>query len=295
MNFLTNDSVFTQARLPRRPLCTDRLSDGCWHEPAARALARRYIQINPPKTALWMVFDIDRPGGAFAWENENLPQPAWSCTTKHNGHGHIVFGLEIPVVGNNLGSKQVRYFETVKEAYRARLGADPGFAGILTKNPVHTDWVVERGLQKLWTLGELAEYIELPNKSQARQSLVGGRGRNVDTFDRLRFWAYQAVSGSRDSGLQAWMRTVQFKVIELNQYNTPLLDMRELDQIAKSVSTWVWRNYTGSSNQLNQAASDRGKLGGRPRTTTKIGLPWVLAGVDRSTWYRHKRATVRQP
>ena len=296
MNFLTEDSVFTAARLPRRPLCTDQLSDGCWREPAARALERKYIQINPPQTALWLAFDVDRPAGGLAWQAANLPQPAWSCTTRKNGHGHLVYGLEMPVRGTDLSNKAVRYLEAVKEGYRRKLGADPGFAGVLTKNPRHPDWMVERGLQKLWTLGELAEYVDLPSTrflSFRQHEVIGGLGRNCDTFDRLRFWAYRSIDGHRKNGQQDWECAVSEKLCNLNELNSPQLNGNELKHIARSVQTWVWNRYRGSGGRFNKLASELGKLGGRPRTTTKEGKPWDLAGVDRSTWYRHQ-ANVRQ-
>lgn len=298
MDFLTEDSVFTPARLPRRPLCTDQKSDGCWHEPAARALKRKYIQINPPQTALWLAFDVDRPAGGLAWQAANLPEPAWSCTTRTNGHGHLVYGLEMPIRGNDLSNKAVRYLEAIREGYRIKLGADPGFAGMLTKNPCHPDWVVERGLQKLWTLGELAEYVELPSSKflvfRQNQEL-GGLGRNCDTFDRLRFWAYRVVGEFRKRGQKDWECAVQEKLFNLNELNSPPLNSNELKHIAKSVQTWVWNRYQGSGGRFNQLASDIGKLGGRPRTTTKDGKPWVLAGKERSTWYRDRaKANVRQ-
>jgi hypothetical protein len=296
MNFLTDDSIFTPARLPRRPLCTDQLSDGCWREPAARALQRKYIQINPPLTALWLAFDVDRPAGGLAWQAANLPEPAWSCTTRKNGHGHLVYGLEMPVRGDDLSNKAVRYLEAIKEGFRARLGGDPGYAGLLTKNPRHPDWLVERGLQKLWTLGELAEYVQLPSTKLLafRQNQeLGGLGRNVDTFDRLRFWAYRAVEGYRSTGQQVWALAVNQKLEQLNDLNSPPLPQNELKHIARSVAAWVWSKYSGSGGRFNQLASDIGKLGGRPRTTTKSCQPWVLAGIDRSTWYRH-RANERQ-
>ncbi len=278
--------------MPRRPLCTDQLSTGCWHEPAARALERKYIQINPPRTALWLAFDIDRPAGGLAWQGSNLPQPAWSCTTPENGHGHLVYGLSIPVSGNDLSSKAVRYMEAIKEGFRVALGADPGFAGLLNKNPQHPYWIVERGLQKLWTLGELAEYVSLPSTDAlalGKNQDLGGLGRNCDTFDRLRFWAYGAIDGLKAGGQAHWASAVGQKLDQLNELNAPPLTAAELKHIANSVQRWVWNRYTGSGGKFNLRASELGKLGGRPRTTTANGQPWVLAGVDRSTWYRHQR------
>jgi len=172
--------------------------------PQARALERRYIQINPPRTALWIAFDVDRLAGGLAWQSANLPPPAWSTTTRHNGHGHLVYGLQIPVVENDFGSKSARYLAAIREGIRVRLNADPGFAGLLTKNPVHPDWIVERRLQKLWLLAELAEYVELPK--QHRLCLCAAM---LDWFAVQRIWrmssetaASQAAHGSLDKLLK---------------------------------------------------------------------------------------------
>lgn len=291
MDFASNSlSVFTAERLPRRPLCTDNLMDGCWRERQDRAFARRYLQINPPGVALWLTFDVDRPAGGLAWEEAGLPRPAWSCTTRKNGHGHLVYGLEMPVRGNDLSNKAVRYLEAIKEGYRRKLGGDPGYAGILTKNPNHPDWLVELGLQKLWSLGELAEFVTLPNTTQlmlANQQ-VGGLGRNVDTFDRLRFWAYKNIENYRIFGYEVWTLEVCMKGHELNELNPSPLDPAELRHIIRSVAQWVWKNYTGRGGSFNTLASALGKLGGRPKTTTAAGAPWHLAGISRASWYRRQ-------
>lgn len=292
MDFFTCESVFTEARLPRRPLCTDDLKEGCWHEPQARALERKYIQLNPHRTTLWLSFDVDRPGGGLAWQDANLPPPAWSCTTPKNRHGHLVYGLSMPVRGNDLSNRAVRYLEAVKEGYRAKLGADPGFAGLLTKKPGHPDWITERGLQKLWSLAELGEYVQLPKLNLLtlrRTQELGGLGRNCDTFDRLRFWAYEAVDAYRPRGNDEWICAVEQKIGQLNELNSPPLQASELKHIGRSVAKWVWNNYSGGGGRFNKLASTLGKMGGRPRSTTAEGQPWTLAGIDRSTWYRHQK------
>lgn len=287
-------SVFTGKRLPKRPLCSDDLSTGSWYERQHRAIERRYIQVNPPGVSLWLTFDIDRPAGGLAWQEAGLPPPAWSCTTRSNGHGHLAYALEMPVCGNDLANKAVRYLEAVKEGYRAKLGGDPGYAGLLTKNPRHTDWLVERGLQKLWSLNELAEYVTLPSTStlMLRNQQLGGLGRNCETFDRLRFWAYGAIKTCRNQGEQDWMHTVFERAEKLNELNVPGLDHRELKHIVRSVGKWVWNRYEGQGGAFNQLASTLGKMGGRPRTTTENGRPWDIKGVSRATWYRSHRQTI---
>lgn len=199
---------------------------------------------------------------------------------------------------SNLASRSVRFLEAVKEAYRRRLDGDPGYTGTLTKNPRHPDWMVERGLQKLWLLDELAEYVELPRlRLRPGDEPQGGLGRNVDSFDRLRYWAYPRVASFRDrgpGGFDAWRAAIDQKMAALDGLNMPPLGEREFKHIAKSVSMWTWKNYTGSGGEFNQHASDCGKLGGRPRTVLlpDEDKPWLAAGVDRSTWYRHQQRQV---
>lgn len=293
MNSISSISVLTTERLPRRPLCTDDfVNNGCRRRKQNKALEFQYLQINPPGVALWMLFDIDRPGGALAWDEEGLPQPAWSCTTRSNGHGHLAYALEIPVCGNNLANKAVRYHEAIKEGYRSRLGGDAGFTGILTKNPIHPSWIVERGLQKLWRLGELAEYVDLPSTKGLmfrEQQQLGGLGRNVDTFDRLRWWAYRTISDYRSRGFDKWYQATEEKVFQLDELNSPSLSQNELGHIVKSVANWVWLKYNGAGGSFNTLASTLGKMGGRPRTTTLESKPWIDAGTSRATWYRHQK------
>jgi hypothetical protein len=201
----------------------------------------------------------------------------------------------MPVCGRNLANKAVRYLEAVKEGYRRRLGGDSGYAGVLTKNPHHPHWLVERGHQKLWSLSELAEYVALPS---SRDLLLGQQpdfevfGRNVATFDRLRFWAYKAVDAfrHRGRGRDSWAEAVAVKAHQLNELNAPPLDHGELRHIVRSVAVWVWLHYDGSGGAFNELASQLGKLGGRPKTTTKSGLPWVDEGTSRATWYRDQKA-----
>lgn len=287
-------TVLTVARMPRRPLCsTDPKQCGSWREPQARALARPYVQFNPAGVTGWLLYDVDRPGGGRAWEAEGLPPPAWSCTTRANGHGHLAWGLERPVVGRDYSTKSVRFLEAVREGFRRRLQADGGYAGVLTKNPLSEDWIVAPGLQKLWDLQELGEWVKLPNwRPGIGREPGGGLGRNCDTFDRLRFWAYAHVSAARRSGgLDDWYAVLAARAERLDaQHNMPQLGWNELKHIVRSVSRWTWENYDGGGGQRSDFFREMGRRGGRPRTTPSLGEPWLAAGISRATWYRRQKS-----
>jgi hypothetical protein len=291
----TDDLFISLDRLPKKPRCsTDPKAHGSWIRSRSGALCHQYIQLDPPGVRLWMAFDVDRPAGALAWQPEGLPQPAWSCTTRDNGHGHIVYGLSVPVVGSDLAERQVRYYEAVYEAFRARLGADAGYPRVLTKNPAHPSWLLDRGQRRLWALGELAEYIQLPPlKFRPGRAPEGGLGRNCDTFDRLRCWAYTRVDAARQVGsLDAWRAACDEKVQELDQLNVPPMGWSETKHISKSVAVWTWREYDGSSGAggPNRLAQQLGRLGGRPGH----GAPWIDLGISRRQWFEVRRLPPEQ-
>lgn len=288
---MDHDIFISLDRLPKKPSCsTDPKAYGLWTRVRSSALRHQYIQLDPPGVRLWMAFDVDRPGGALEWQSAGLPPPAWSCTTRNEkhgrtGHGHIVYGLSVPVVGRDMADHPVRYYEAVYEAYRGRLGADPAYTQTLTKNPINDQWLVVRGLSRLWTLGELAEYVQLPRlQFRAGKEPEGGMGRNIDTFDRLRFWAYPRVYAARQSGsLEAWRAACDEKVQELDQLNMPPMGWSETKHISKSVATWTWQEYDGTSGtgKVNRYAQQLGKLGGRP----SHGEPWKALGISRRQWF----------
>ena len=130
-------------RTPHRPYCTDDLRAGLRIRTRRAALRLPYIQANPPHLRFWMLHDIDRPGGALAWEDAGLPPPAWAAINRDNMHAHLAWGLSAPVLTGDAGrAEPIRYLCAIESAYRAALDADPGYSGLITKNPLHERWQV---------------------------------------------------------------------------------------------------------------------------------------------------------
>lgn len=259
-----------ESGLPRRPYATDQLGTRLLITSQTKALRRRYIQANPPWLRVFPVFDIDREGAALAWEDAELPPPLWSAINRENGHAHSGWCLEAPVLlGDHDRQKPMRYLCAVESAMRERLGADPAYCGLITKNPAHSHWRTLWGPEHRYTLGELAEYLpgiekHIPRK---RPELVG-LGRNVDTFDWLRKYAYREIRlwyGQRERGVfVAWLNHLYHVALNFtaNEHPDPL-DYRETHHIAKSVSQWVWRNLDASGFSAWQAK--RGRESGQAR------------------------------
>lgn len=278
-----------QNSLPKRPYCTDELG-GLLIRQASSALKHRYIQHNPPPLLTWLVFDIDRADSAFAWDDAGLPAPAWVATNPDNGHCHISYGLLAPVARTDAArAAPLKLAAAVEYAYRAALDADRGYAGLVTKNPMHEHWRVFTPSNDcgVYDLATLAEYVTLPKRIPKREREVGV-GRNVELFDNLRQWSYSAVRQYwRPDGYNAWLGACIDRASYLNQFANPL-PYQEVRGIGKSVAKWVWKTFTPSG--FRQVQSSRGKRSGEVRREGSISetKPWESEGISRATWYRRQ-------
>jgi hypothetical protein len=262
---------FFEDRLPHRPYCTEDLQYGVRIRPRKTALSLPYLQINPPHLRMWMLFDIDREGAALAWEDANLPGPAWAAVNRENGHAHLAYGLSAPVlVAENARRQPIRFLQGIEGAYREALQADRGYSGLITKNPKHPLWRVLYGPQKLWELGELAEYgnVEKYIPRHAKQPEEIGLGRNCITFEFLRQWAYRNIRAARKRGnFVMWQADCNNRGLIRNADFAYPLDGREVWHIAKSVAMWTWRRFDieASDRRFQKRQSYLGALGGRAK------------------------------
>lgn len=285
-------SAIFQSRLPRRPYCSNDLSQGLLVRPAAIALRHRHIQPNAPLEVGWLVFDLDYQGAAFAWERANLPPPTLTVSNPSNGHAHLFYGLTTPVVMSDAAREApIRYAAALQAAFLAKLCADPGYVALIAKNPFHDAWR-SIWIQRLYDLGELAEYVNLPKHLPKRENI--GLGRNCALFDELRSWAYRWVREYKrnDASSVLWHGAVLSQAERLNVFDTPLA-FSEVKAIAKSVAKWTWLRFTDEAFSIIQSA--RGKRGGRPKTTTQDGAPWEELGVSRATYYRRLQSGLLVP
>lgn len=255
--------LFATDRWPRRPYCTDDPTAGIVIRSLAQALTKPYIQVNPPRLRVWALFDVDRSGAAVAWEDAGLPPPSWVTQNKANGHAHLVWGLSAPVLVEGMEARQapMRYLAAVESLMRARLDADHGFGGLITKNPAHPLWRTLRGPCMGYELSELAECLPGIEKHMPRRRVEEvGLGRNVTLFDHTRKWAYREIRRYWGGGLEGWnawiMQCNLFALGRNGDFMTPL-DPRECWWIARSVGKWTWRRTTAAGFSQWQAAQGR--------------------------------------
>ena len=65
----------------------------------------------------------------------------------------------------------------IQHAYNAALRADLGYVGLVTKNPLHDHWHVLRLHDDVYSLGELADFVDLTDVRWTRK-----RAQNEDHY-----------------------------------------------------------------------------------------------------------------
>lgn len=265
------------ARWPRKPYCSDDKT-ARYIRSLESAIKWPYIQANPPYLRVWSIFDVDRAGGALAWEAAGLPPPSWAAANRENAHAHLVWGLSAPVLVDSPDMRQgpLRYLCAIEAAFRERLQADQGYSGLITKNPAHPLWRTLRGPQMAYELGELADWVDLPKHLPKRKPEEIGLGRNVTVFEWLRQYAYRHIRRYKGDvrNFVLWQSHLNGKALERNGDLQNPMDGREVWHIAKSVSKWTWSKFDIAASDARFAAlqaAQRSK-GGRVRSASYEGL-----------------------
>jgi hypothetical protein len=249
-----------ESSLPKWLACTDELAAGIQHHPRQKALKRAYIDPNPSALVWAMVFDVDRPEAATAWQDAptECPRPNWVTQNPRNGHAHLGYVLASPV-SRTLKARATpqRFLARIQHGLTMAVDADRAYTHRLTKTPDHPTWRTFWERPDPYELGELRDYLgdRLPLRI-ARLEAVG-EGRNVTLFDGLRKWAYRARLGYSDWHL--WERACRSHADALNAFASPLTT-REAHQVAKSVAKWTWTNITPTAFSKIQA--ERGSQNG---------------------------------
>ncbi len=186
-----------------------------------------------------------------------MPAPTVVVINPKNAHAHLIYQLVEPVFwradhDDAQHHAPMRFYERIRSAYTAALGADPAYPGLLVKNPLHPQW------RTIWTgrtyeLGELAEALPSDvlahtrfnmRRAHSTETAVGevvqdGR-RNEILFNRARFFAYSiARQAPNEAALRA---TVMEFAITHNQTFRPPISMANVRAKVNSISKFAWLN-----------------------------------------------------
>ena len=230
------------ASLPRRVACCDDFAAGVRYMPRAEALKRAYSAPNPRRQVWCLLFDIDRPCAVFAAEVANMPRPSWIAENPKNGHAHLGYHLVAPVPRSDCARlRPLRALARIQHGMAQALGADPSYAGFLTKTPWHDRWTTYELRRDPYDFEELREWLPDRLPLPVRKQETVGLGRNVRLFDDLRQWAYRARL--RFDDFQQWADAVLAHAIALNTFSAPL-PFSEIKATARSVTKWTWQHIT---------------------------------------------------
>lgn len=294
--------------IPNRPYCTDDLGAGLQIRPKATALQRVYLQPNGPGMVWAMVYDVDRrvvdPHRlAPVWEDAGMPEPNFATINRTSGRGHLVYMLDAGVCKTSAAKlKPLRYAAAIQNAMSTALGADPGYAGLVTKNPLHNRWQTWEIHGQGFSLGELADYLDLSAANAKEYRATGevhGLGRNVTLFDDGRVWAYGAI---RDywapDGLPRWFVAVLERLEALNEHFHAPLPFSEVKATAKSISKWTYTHITPDGLQVliqrthaPEKQAERGRKATNQADIAAIG--GLASGRARRQSRDEERATAR--
>jgi len=236
------------------------------------ALKQRHIQINPPSVRFWLAFDIDRRDAAGAWDQADLPEPAWTAQNPENGHAHSVWGIEAPVLLDKPDrQKPVRYLAAIEQALKHKLGADVAYGGPTTKNPTHSHWRTFWGRFGVYGLDELADYVDLDRYKPHRGVNLDevGLGRNCTLFEHVRQYAYRNLRfyNHDPRAFNQWHRAI-FAEAQRRNFDFPEpLPTVEVGHVAKSIAGWTWRKFdvAASDRRFSEKQARRGKASGQKR------------------------------
>jgi len=227
-------------RMPKKPYCTDLLTDGLQVRSLTTALSKKYIQYNPPHISQALIFDIDRDFAFDAATEGNVLQPSLIIQNSENGHAHLAYILKTPIaIHDHARFHPVRYAAAIQRGYTKRLGADKGYAGLITKNPLKHDTI---DFNRMFSLSDLDGWLDFEDKAHdfTKKEIELGLGRNCLMFDRVRFEAYDKVS---ECCTEAQLHEFCLRRCrEVNATFDSMLTESEPRATAKSVAKWTWKH-----------------------------------------------------
>ena len=247
-------------KLPHKPYCTNDFTYGVRILPKDIAILARFIQQNQPHAQHWLAFDVDRTGAAIDWSDRNCPAPNITVKNPRNGHAHLLYALTLPVrTAPDASASALKYAAVIERALCEKLGADVNYSGLICKNPFHQEWQVVEWRRELYTLDELADYLDLSASARRSVDKHYGLGRNCHLFEMTRKWAYRAIR----QGWPVFSQWLDAVIQRVEMYNASLpvpLSAAECRAIGRSIAKYTHRKFSPEGFSAVQAA--RGRKGG---------------------------------
>ena len=156
------------------------------------------LELQPPHAFVAIVLDCDStkglddtPGKPW-WGGNPKPSPSWmvineraKTPTRRAGGIHVVYALEVPVARHNAAhTLPLAFLAHVADRLAYHLGADPGYQGFITRNPINPgpECFVHWGRMLPYTLRELDKLLPKDKPPSRRLTDIG---RNCDLFKNM--------------------------------------------------------------------------------------------------------------
>ncbi len=206
-----------------------------------------YIQLNNPTQCAWLIFDCDHDD-SLIWEKVELLPPSYIATDPLSGRFHLGYAISPVFLGAKARRKPLEYLAAIQRTMTRLLKADNRFVGLITKNPIHTEWQVKVFHNKQYDLGELHQSLGELDKKHYGETITAdlvGYERNCELFHVLRYHAYARIKLTDELNYEQWYEYLSDQVKALNEayrcINVEPLTEKEVMGIAKSVSRWTWQ------------------------------------------------------
>lgn len=209
--------------------------------------------------------DLDYEASAGEWEALGLPEPTLSIVNRENWHSNLFWELETAVIlphkfnFRKVSMFPVKYFRAVQRGFTQALYGDFGYTNASIKNPFNLEWSV-RWADRIYTLGDLAEYVELPNITRffVKNDDDDYPGRNCELFHVGRVQAYKKAKDCAKYEefaelLISWFSLYNNEIIPDNWPERGPLPEHEVRNLVHHIAKWVWaRKADGSLKNYNK-------------------------------------------
>lgn len=261
-----------QETLPKKPYCTNDLSQGLLIRPKEMAVNFKYLQPNHPYYQSYLILDLDYESSLveILYSMTGIPVPNFLVENKENGRSHIFFNLKTPIYKTNASKlKPIIYANAVLKRLQSVFNADVGYSGLVAKNPMHDHWRASILRVKPYSLSELASKLEIDWKEAnkpIKQDEAIGLGRNCYVFHTARYWAYTAVREYRGNTYNNWVQAVIDHCLKLNEGLSCPMQYGEVKGISKSIARYCWKRDPYYYQEFVQRQVYKGALGGKARS-----------------------------
>jgi hypothetical protein len=230
-------------------------------KPRDFAIRYPYMQINQRDMKAWLIFDLDHDN-PYIWQDASLPPPNLIVRNRDKNSSHLYYAITPVCTSVNGRRRPVAYMKAVYEAMALRLKADKAYhSGPVAKTPGHPWWNTQELHAQEYSLGELADSVELvsvPKWSSSPDWDSVKHSRHCILFELVRFYAYSIVNSERASGsFQSFSARLEAYAHNKNSFGpygfargADWLPTSSLRATVKSVANWTWTHYSGSGRCL---------------------------------------------